>query len=236
MRILTLNVWGGRLHQPLLKYIAEADADVFCLQEVVNTPGRPDGWLTYRESSLRLPQRANLFHEIRTLLPGHNARFFPAARGPLHDDDGRAIWSEFGLATFVRERYAVIGEAMGFVHGEFTPDGWGEHPRSRNAHCVRLYDPAERTHVTIAQVHGLRDPAGKGDTPARDRQARRLVSLIESVWPGDERLVVCGDLNVLPGSATLTTLASLGLTELVTERGYDDTRTSHYRKPGRFAD
>ena len=26
------------------------------------------------------------------------------------------------------------------------------------------------------------------------------------------------------------------MTELVTARGYDSTRTSHYKKPGRFAD
>lgn len=236
MRILSLNAWGGRVHQPLLKYLAGVDADILCLQEVVHTPGEPHGWLTYRDGELRLPQRANLFDELCALLPGHRARFYPTARGILHGDDGREIWSEFGLATFVRDSRAVIGEALGFVHGAFTPDGWGPHPRSRNAHCLRVFDAGAGVFVTVAQMHGLRDPSGKGDTPARDRQAARLVELIASVWPGNERLVVCGDFNVLPGSATFARLAELGLADLVVGRGHTDTRTSFYAKQGRYAD
>ena len=34
MRILSLNAWGGKLHSPLMKYLADVDADVLCLQEV----------------------------------------------------------------------------------------------------------------------------------------------------------------------------------------------------------
>jgi endonuclease/exonuclease/phosphatase family metal-dependent hydrolase len=236
MRILSLNAWGGRVHQPLLKYIGGVGADVVCLQEVVRTPGHPHGWLTYRDRDLRLPQRANLFDEIRAVLPEYQGRFFPTARGLLFDDDSREVWSEFGLATFVRDSYAVIGEALGFVHGAFTPEGWGEHPRSRNAHCVRLLDPKTGICVTVAQMHGLRDPAGKGDTPAREKQAERLVELIGNVWPGCDRLVVCGDFNVLPDSVTFARLAALGLNDLVTGRGHTDTRTSFYEKAGRFAD
>lgn len=47
---------------------------------------------------------------------------------------------------------------------------------------------------------------------------------------------MCGDLNVLPDSRLFGTLAGLGLTDLVTTRGFTDTRTSLYDKPGRYAD
>ena len=53
--------------------------------------------------------------------------------------------------------------------------------------------------------------------------------------PG-ERLVVCGDFNILPDSETLAVLRALDLTELVTTRGFAGTRTAFYEKPGRFAD
>lgn len=49
----------------------------------------------------------------------------------------------------------------------------------------------------------------------------------------DDRLVVCGDLNLLPDSATFDTLGALGLVDLV---GTADTRTSRYAKPLRHAD
>lgn len=235
MRIVSLNAWGGRLYEPLMPYLIDVDADVLCLQEVVRTRDAESDWLVYRDHGMELQQRANLFEELKAALPGHDAFFLPVARGDLFDGD-RQLFSEFGLATFVRKSYPVIGQAAGFVHGEFSIDGWGAHPRSRNAHCIRLFDYEQGYPITIAHMHGLRDTAGKGDTPARRHQADALVEIIRQVRQGDERLVVCGDFNVLPDSVTFEILGRLGLAELVTSRGHDDTRTSHYRKQPRFAD
>ncbi|MHC2215618.1 exonuclease III [Rhizobium leguminosarum] len=39
MRIISLNAWGGRLHEALITYVTEADPDVLCLQEVLRAPG-----------------------------------------------------------------------------------------------------------------------------------------------------------------------------------------------------
>lgn len=235
MRIISLNAWGGSVHAPLIDYLAHAEADVFCLQEVIRSAPDTPEWLEYRDGGTRLAQRARLYDEIAAVLPDHDGYFSPFARGDLFH--GEILFpSEFGIATFVRRSYPVIGQAADFIHGRFSPDGWGEHPRSRNAHCIRLFDYAGGFSVTIAQLHGLRDPAGKGDIPARHAQADALVELIERVWPGDERLVVCGDFNVLPDSVSFEKLGRLGLNDLVTSRGFTDTRTSLYPKEGRFAD
>jgi endonuclease/exonuclease/phosphatase family metal-dependent hydrolase len=235
LRIVSLNVWGGRVHAPLMRYLAGLDVDVICLQEVARTPSAPSDWLMYRDHGVELPQRANLFDEIASVLPGRDAFFAPTARGDLFDGD-RAIPSEFGLATFVRTSLTVIAQAQDFVHGAFSADGWGPHPRARNAHCLRLFNHEDGFSITIAQIHGLREVAGKGDTPARDAQTARLIELIGRIWRSGERLVVCGDFNVLPDSRMFTSLATLGLTDLITSRGHSDTRTSYYEKPGRFAD
>lgn len=235
LRILSLNAWGGSLHAPLIRYLGDVDADVICLQEVARTPASASEWLAYRDHGVELQQRANLFDEIGAILPGHDAFFAPTARGDLFDGD-RAIPSEFGLATFVRKSLTVIAQAQDFVHGTFSPDGWGPHPRARNAHCLRLFNHEDGFSMSIAQMHGLRDVAGKGDTPARDAQTKALIELIGRVWRDNERLVVCGDFNVLPDSRMFGALAGLGLTDLITSRGHTDTRTSYYEKPGRFAD
>lgn len=235
MRLMCLNGWGGRLHDALIPYLGESDPDVLCLQEVVHTPSARSGWLTYRDGGGELPQRANFFADVRRALPDHVATFCPAARGDLWDGDTRhaSLW---GLATFVRKSFPVIGQAQGFVHGAFSPDGYGDHPRPRTAHAVRLFDPGRGHAATIAHMHGLRDPGGKHDTPERLAQARRLAALVRSVAEEGERLIVCGDFNVLPGSATFDVLRELGLAELVSGRGFTDTRTSYYAKPERFAD
>ncbi|MDN2582811.1 endonuclease/exonuclease/phosphatase family protein [Aquibium sp. ELW1220] len=242
MRILSLNAWGGRVFEPLLPFLSAMDADVLCLQEVVRTPGAGIRWLTYRGDGAELPQRANLHDEVRAVTPQHDSGFFPSARGVLHaqsgvlEDGDRSYPSEFGLATYTRRSLPVIGQALDFVHGSFSPDGWGAHPRPRNAHGVRLFDDATGEAICVVHLHGLREPAGKGDTPHRRAQAQALVRLIRRIWSEGERLVVCGDFNLLPGSETFAILGTLGLTDLVTTRGFTDTRTSFYGKENRFAD
>lgn len=235
LRIISLNAWGGRLHGPLMRYLADADPDVLCLQEVVRTRGSQSEWLTYRDNGLELPQRANLFDEISEALPGHEAIFCPVAAGDLFDGDA-AVSSEFGLATFVRKSFPIIGQAQDFVHRDFAADGWGEHPRARNAHCIRIFDPDHGSALTVAHMHGLRDLAGKADTPEREWQAKALARLIGRIARAGERLIVCGDFNVLPGSSTFEILGGMGLVDLVATRGHVDTRTSYYDKAIRFAD
>jgi Endonuclease/Exonuclease/phosphatase family len=235
MQIVSLNAWGGVLHEPLLAYLEAISPDVLCVQEVVHTPASKADWLTYRDGGHVLPQRANLFRDISAVLSDHAATFCPAAQGVLWDGEG-AVPSQWGLATFVNHALPVVGQVQGFVHKDYSPDGYGEHPRSRSAHGVRLYDGAHQRFVSITHMHGLRDLRGKMDTPDRAAQARRLIALSDQLSrPGDLR-VICGDFNVDPGSETLALLAQRGFVELVTSRGFPGTRTSHYTKPGRFAD
>lgn len=235
MRIMCLNGWGGTLHEAARGYLAREVPDVLCLQEVVHTPATSKEWLTYRDGDHVLPQRANFFRDVSAALPEHVAIFCPAAQGVLWDGD-ETVPSQWGLATFVHRRFPVIAQAQGFVHKGFSPDGYGDHPRSRNAHVVRLHDFDRGWPITIAHMHGLRDLNGKIDTPERLEQARRFVALIEALAEPGDRLVVCGDFNVEPGSGTFEVLAGMGLKDLVVGRGHSDTRTSHYKKPGRYAD
>jgi endonuclease/exonuclease/phosphatase family metal-dependent hydrolase len=235
MKIVCLNGWGGALHAELIAYLRSEQPDVLCLQEVVHTPATTKDWLTYRDGDHVLPQRANFFREVATALPDHVAQFCPSAQGELWDGEVD-IPSRWGLATFVRQSLPIIEQVQCFVHKAFSPDGYGDHPRPRLAHAVRLFDYAGNRSVCIAHMHGLRDLAGKMDTPERLEQAQRLAGLLRGITKPGEPLVVCGDFNVEPGSETFAILSELGLGDLVTSRGFTSTRSSHYSKPGRFAD
>lgn len=236
MKILSLNAWGGKLGAPLIDFLKAEEADVLCLQEMVHTPTTRKEWLTYRDGDHVLPQRTNLFAELTAALPDHAGTFCPTSQGELWDD-GAAVPSQFGIATFVRRSLPIIGQVQGFVHKEYSPDGYGEHPRPRNAHVVRIHDAARGRVVTVGHMHGLRDlEAGKADTPERLAQARALARLVSVVAEPGDATVVCGDFNVEPGSATFGMLAEAGLEELVRRYGIAGTRTSHYAKPGRYAD
>lgn len=235
MRIMCLNGWGGKLHQDLVSYVKSTGPDILCLQEVVHSPSSKKDWLTYRDGDHVLPQRANFFRDVAHALPDHVGVFCPAAQGVLWDND-LSIPSQWGLATFVRRSIPIIGQVQGFVHKDYSPVGFGDHPRSRSAHGVRVYDYDSGRSISVTHMHGLRDLAGKMNTPARAEQARKLLALSRQVSEPEDAVVVCGDFNVVPGSETLAIMANAGLRELVTGRGFESTRTTHYRKPGRFAD
>ncbi len=223
------------MHQHLLPYLSKVQPDVLCLQEVVHTPSSNNTVLMYRDVGIELPQRARFFEDVCAVLPNHTAVFCPAAQGSLWDGDNRYD-SQWGLATFVHKSLPIIGQAQGFVHKEFSADGYGEHPRSRSAHVVRLFDLELNRPVAIGHMHGLRDLAGKHDTPERMVQAGRLRDLTYSIADQDDGIVICGDFNVLPDSETFSVFSKMGLTELVTSHGFTSTRNSLYKKPGKFAD
>ncbi len=235
MKIVCLNGWGGKLCDGILSYLIIAQPDVLCLQEVVHTPSTIKDWLNYRDGPHILPQRANFFRDVSEVLPEHTAIFCPAAQGALWDGD-QEVASQWGLATFVHPSFPIIGQAQGFVHKDYSPNGYGEHPRSRSAHAVRIYDRATDKTVTITHMHGLRDLLGKHDTPERAAQASRLLALSEQVSEPNDIRIICGDFNVDPDSETLELLKRNGFVELVTANGFNGTRTSHYTKPNRFAD
>lgn len=227
-----MNAWGGALFDELLAWLPCAGADIACLQEVTRTPGLT-GWTRFEDGQRTLPQRADLFDDVRRALPRHQATFVASDSGPVHDSTGARHRQDFGLATLVGEHLPIIGVDSAFVHGQFVDHiEWTVGNRPRIALAVRTVDRAVGRSVWVVQVHGLRDPIGKTDTPARRRQAERLAELVRRTREPHDLVIVCGDFNLLPESETFSVLAEVGLTDLV---GMADTRTSHYRKPVRHA-
>lgn len=235
MRIMCLNGWGGKLYGELQSYLIEARPHILCLQEVVHSPMSEKAWLTYKDGDHILQQRAQFFHDVCEALPDHQAVFCPAAQGILWDGN-EAVLSQWGLATFVHRAMPIVGQIQGFVHKDFSPDGYGKHPRSRSAHGVRVYDYEGNRFISVTHMHGLRDLRGKMDTPERYAQVQKLLEMSQYLAEADDLRVICGDFNVEADSETLSILTRTGMTELVTSGDFDGTRTSHYTKAGRYAD
>ncbi len=204
------------------------------MQEVIRCDA-PKAVLTYRDEERELPQRTRFFEEVTEALGDHDAFFAPAATGPLWDGEV-SYPSYWGVATYVRRGRAVIGQVQGFVHGEYGPDGFGDHPRSRTAQGVRVYHPGLGRAVSVIHMHGLRIAEGKMDTPERETQAHRFLEHAAALAGPDDIRVMCGDFNVEPNSKTLSLIKDAGLTELVAHFGFPGTRSAAYEKPGRWAD
>ncbi|MEM9756888.1 MAG: endonuclease/exonuclease/phosphatase family protein [Pseudomonadota bacterium] len=235
LRIVSLNAWGGKLWGALKPWLQQLSADVLCLQEVTRAPEPSPAWLTYSDAERRLDQRADLLADVSECLPKHQAVFAPAARGPLSDRDGRTYLSEHGIAMWIAPDLALTAYRSLFVHGAYRQDGWGPEPVPRQMQVMRLAGRGAGG-IVVGQLHGLRDPSGKGDTAARMDQSlavRRATS--QMLRPGEAAALV-GDLNLLPGSESFEIWREIGLRDLIAEHGVTDTRTSHYTKSTRFAD
>ena len=112
----------------------------------------------------------------------------------------------------------------------------GTEPVPRAIQVARICDPASGASLVAAHFHGLRDPAGKGDSPDRAAQAEAVVAHLAQIAAPSDPCVLAGDFNLLPGSHSFAVFARLGLADLVTGRGFTSTRTDLYAKKQRFAD
>ena len=95
MKLVSLNTWAGRVFDPLMDFVAEQgrDTDVFCFQEVFDTPTSAE--------IVDEHYRTKLFYELRKRLPEHTGHFASAAEG--HGFFGPVDFPLFwGLAMFLR--------------------------------------------------------------------------------------------------------------------------------------
>ena len=237
MQITSLNGWGGRLYENSLSYLAASQPDVLCLQEVVHTPDSTGAVARSIAISDRPPAEGRIFsRRFREILPRPRRRLLSnrAGRAVARKRAGSRRNGGWRPSSIGRSRSSP--RVQGFVHGTFSPVRlWRPSPFPECARDPRFLISSKGFPVTIAHMHGLRDPGGKHDTPARLAQAERLKTILFGPSPWTETvIVICGDFNVFPDSQTFVlAVREMGLTDLVTTRGFTSTRTSHYRKEGR---
>jgi len=225
MKLISLNTWGGRAgKEKLLAFFkAHADVDIFCLQEIWSAPykhleGQAAGGLEIEHGQIQVYG----LQEISATLDTHIAHF-----RPHHLEN-------YGLLMLVRKDIEVLEEGDVFVHKQrgYIPEGdVGNH--ARNLQYVTF--ATEFGPRTTLNLHGLWDSnnTGKADTPDRLKQSDNIAAFLKTLT---NPYVLAGDFNLLPDTESLKRLEDLGLRNLIKEYGITSTRTSHYKKPNKFAD
>lgn len=224
MKILTLNIWGGRAgSEELLSFIQSQrdDIDIFCFQEVWSAPythleGTKAGGLEINHQNIMVYALQN----ISEALPNHQYFFHP------HHLEN------YGLMMLVRKGITVLGSGDVFVHKErgYIPEGdIGHH--ARNLQYVTVEQNG--TPVTVLNFHGLWNGKGKTDSDERIEQSKNVLNFIAEL---STPVVLCGDFNLLPDTESIKMFESAGLRNLIRENGITSTRTSLYTKSEKFAD
>ncbi len=220
MKLISLNVWGGRGgKENLLKFIERyKDVEIFCLQEMWNggnhMGGKTTGGVVLKNIAYRL------LTDISALLHSYTGYFRPHYRD----------W--YGLAIFIRKDLIVVDEGDTYVYKE---KGW-VHTDDRGNHARNIQWVTFETNVglrTVINFHGLWNGQGKGDSEDRLLQSDNIIKFLKNL---SHPSVLSGDFNLRPDTQSLKKFEEFGLRNLIKENGITSTRTSFYKKPERFAD
>lgn len=211
MKLITLNIWGGAVHEPLLKFIAEhRDVDIFCLQEVYDQAPHK---ISRDDRKVYL----NILSEIKKSLPDHMSYFRPVVN------------NNYGIAMLVNKNIDVIGEGEEEIH--YSPDFPGMGPdHTRNLQWLTFIHQDKK--YTVINVHGLWNGKGKTDSANRLAQSQHIREFMDTII---NPMILCGDFNLRPDTKSLAILAK-DMNDHIKLHDIHSTRTSFYPKPEKYAD
>ena len=226
MRLISLNMWSGKLLKPLLSFFKQhaKDTDVFCLQEVWAISSEPG------KVGVGIPadMKENVFADIQKALPDFQGYFAPA------ETKGYGIHA-FGIALFVKKSIKISKMGEIFVFGRKNAMVCGNEREEamtigRNLQFIDFVHDGKE--FTIAHFHGLWNGKGKTDTPDRIEQSQKAKAFLDSKHGAK---IICGDFNLLPHTKSIEILEK-GMVNLIKTHAIKTTRSHHYKKPEKFAD
>lgn len=226
MKLISLNIWGGRVYKPLIKFIKihSKDVDVFCFQEVFHTE---------LETKEDFGYRLNILSELSKVLGDFNIFFDVSVENYLVGSFKKNFTSyklSSGLATFIRRNIEVKSNGSFFIYGKknnFNPKD--RESLQRNAQYI-IFRVSGRE-FTVLNVHGLWTPT-KLDTPSRIKQSNKIKSFLDK-QKGSK--IVCGDFNLSPDTKSIEILET-DLRNLIKDFNIKTTRNPHYPGNEKHAD
>lgn len=216
MKLVSLNIWGGRLCEPLKDFFqTHTDIDIFCLQEV------------YAIFAF-LKEKRFLYDEIQNALGNYRGHFAPIVTYPSGDTSGLAMFVKNDIEIENEGNIFVFKDRLHYKSENDMPIDATNHPRSLQYAKIK----AGGKNFLIANLHGLWNPAGKIDLPERLEQSRKIRGFLDKIGHAK---ILCGDFNLLPDTESLKILET-GMKNLIKEYRVSTTRSHFYEKSDKFAD
>lgn len=224
MKLVSLNIWGGRAFDPLMQFVNSLakDTDIFCFQEIFASPS---------DAIESRGTRINILSDMAKALPDFFWYFAPEGEG--YDEQGPVDFEvSCGQAIFLSKK--TLSDCL-TAEGSivtFKKEGKSE---GSNFQYVRLLVKGKI--ITICNIHGIPLPGHKKDTDDRLSQSRIVMDFL-SKEPGAK--ILCGDFNLLPDTESMKILEE-GMVNLITKLTIPRTRSRlhpFYGKPDdqKFAD
>lgn len=205
MRLLQLNVWGGRLMESVIDLVRELDPAVICMQEVISTD---------------VPMVFGTLEDLVAALEFDHVHFAPTFHFDIMGGD-----AEFG--NVILSRYPMSNQETVFFNLEYARSfSFSTHDYNiRNFVRADLDTPDGTLHVV--NYHGLQVPEHKNGTEQTERNCLSLAHYLKPLI--EEPTLLTGDFNLAPTSISLVPLDRL-MTNHCKAAGVTSTRTRLTRK------
>jgi len=214
MRLISLNVWGGKIFEPLMEFVKQVgpETDVFCFQELF-FGDRPINDVN--------GARANLAEEFQKVLTNFNVHPFFAPEGSVFM--GKMALSPIGQAIFIKNNIALIDEGGFYTHSPVTN-------HSGIFQYLKVRMGGEK--FTVGNLHGLWQPSGKRDTLERLEQSKMIKEFYKNQ---SGKKILCGDFNLRPETKCISILEE-DFVNLIKVYGIKSTRSNFYKDADKYRD
>lgn len=202
MKLLQLNLWGGRLEPQILKIMRDEQPDILCLQEAIDLPGG----------------RGALFVPIESIQEAIGADY--TFMSPVFSMNYMGRKASFG--NCIISKYPILKSETIFTAKEYIADfdllKHDANMRNLQIATVKLPDGSE---LNILNHHGHHDRQHKDGGDETMRQCKIIADKIRSL---DGRIIMAGDFNLSPYSESLEQINEV-ISNLAIEAKLITTRT-----------
>ncbi len=215
MKLITLNIWGGKVFNPLMDFFKKHayDTDIFCLQEVFNNP-------PHIKSRIQQGAKEDVYNDISEILKEEFDGYF----APTQD-------GEESLTMFTKKSLDIQGVNSEFVYRwKNAMENNDASSYGINVQYVKF--SKNKKNYMICNLHGHWTPDFKGDNPVRLEQSQNIKKLLDNF--GGLK-ILCGDFNLAPNTKSMAILES-SMINLIKEHKVTSTRSLFYTKEIKFAD
>lgn len=217
MKLISLNIYGGVLFQPLKKFLQnhQDNTDIFCFQEVFKSD------LPQRNQEFRV----NTFKDLSDILKNFKGFYAPASKN--HDLEGKVDFNiQFGLAIFIKDSIKVhsIEDHMIF-NTKFADVGSKFTTLPKNIQIIEIEKQGQI--YSIFNLHGIWYPSEKEDTEDRMQQSKKIIYFVNQK---NGKKIVCGDFNLMPYTKSIELLENEDLENLIKKYQIKTTRVERFQR------
>ncbi len=202
MKLMTLNVWQGRLERVLLKELKNQNVDIACMQEAIDYDGGSGGLATsYKVIGNTLGATSSFFSKLNSLPLGKK---------------------ELGFGNVIFSKHELIKQETVFTRGDYK----NNFDFDNDDYNVRAFQhvviDVDSTELHVLNHHGHHIDQHKLGDDETERQVQLIADYVQSL---NGPVILVGDFNLAPESKSIHILDAF-MRNLSTEHGLKTTRSA----------